>query len=207
MTGPAKRALVLAVAAIAAGNAVAQAPPAPPEVPSAPPGEMVAEAPPEDPAEELTRLMQAIADPEAPNPGPIEERIIALWSLSGSPTADLLLRRGRDAMNAGDFAAAIGHFTALVELAPDFAEGWNARATAYFMAELHGPSLADIEQTLRLNPQHFGALAGLGIISEELGDERTALAAFRLARSLNPHREMVNEAVRRLQPKVDGLTL
>jgi tetratricopeptide (TPR) repeat protein len=159
------------------------------------------------PEQELATLMAAIADPAAGDWEKIEERIVELWSISGSDTADLLLRRGRDAMNAGDFVTAIGHFTALIENAPGFAEGWNARATAFFMLEEFGLALADIERTLAINPSHFGALAGLGIILEQSGQPATALAAFREAQRLNPHRPQVNEAVDRLVPLVDGTAL
>jgi tetratricopeptide (TPR) repeat protein len=82
---------------------------------------------------------------------------------------DLLLQRGKDAMAAGDFPAAIEHLTALTDHAPDFAEGFNARATAYFQAGQLGPSIEDIARTLTLNPRHFGALSGLGMIFEDLG--------------------------------------
>ena len=81
---------------------------------------------------------------------------------------DLLLQRGQEAMEAGDLDAAIEHFTALTDHAPDFAEGWNARATAFFQDERYGPALADIERTLALNPDHFGALMGLAMILEQL---------------------------------------
>lgn len=159
------------------------------------------------PEEELVLLMTALADPAAANPEKIAERIIELWSLSGSDTADFLLRRGRDAMNRSDLPAAIDHLSALIDHAPDFAEGWNARATAYFMREDLALSLSDVEQAIRLNPQHFGALAGLGIILEQLGEEALALKAFRSAFALNPHEERVREAIDRLAPKVDGTAL
>src|SRR5690606_3470319 len=91
-----------------------------------------------------------------------EADILREWSKSGSPAMDLLLKRGREAMEAGDLKAAIEHLTALTDHAPEFAEGWNARATAYFLAGAFGPSVDDIRHTLALNPRHFGALAGLG---------------------------------------------
>lgn len=185
------------VAALAAGGMAAGAEPAQPS-------RTPAVAPRPEASEELALLMSALADPDAEAPAAIEERIIALWSRSGSPTADLLLERGRKAMAAGDLRAAVDHLSALVDHAPDFAEAWNARATAFFMMEEFGLALADIERALALNPQHFGALAGLGIILEQMDRPAEALAAFRAARALNPHREPVNEAVRRLAPMVDG---
>ncbi len=81
---------------------------------------------------------------------------------------DLLLERGRNAMAQGHPEIAIQHLTALIDHAPDFAEAWNARATAYYQTGNLGPSVADIGHVLTLNPRHFGALAGLGAIFEEL---------------------------------------
>ncbi|MEM9049091.1 MAG: tetratricopeptide repeat protein [Pseudomonadota bacterium] len=164
------------------------------------------EAPTERPSpeEELAVLLDALRDPDAENPMAMEERIVALWSRSGSATADLLLERGRAAMTANNLEAAIDHLTALTDHAPDFAEGWNARATAFFMMEEFGLAMADIERVLALNPQHFGAFAGLGLILHQTGRPEAALAAFREAQRLNPHREMVNQSIDRLAPEVDG---
>ena len=94
---------------------------------------------------------------------------------------DLLLKRGREAMAAGRNDEAIEHFTALIDHDPDFAEGWNARATAYFNAGLLGPSVADIAETLKRNPKHFGALSGLGAIYEQLDRKDRALQVYRAA--------------------------
>jgi tetratricopeptide (TPR) repeat protein len=110
-------------------------------------------------------------------------------------------------MQAGDTAAAIEHLTALTDHAPDFAEGWNARATAYFHAGLYGPSLADIQRTLALEPRHFGALSGLGLIFEELGRKEQALAAWRLAHAIHPHSPGINAAIERLEREVSGTDL
>ncbi|MEL6235099.1 MAG: tetratricopeptide repeat protein [Pseudomonadota bacterium] len=157
--------------------------------------------------EELAVLLEALRDPEAPNPEAMEERIVELWSRSGSATADLLLERGRAALGAQELGIAIGHLTALTDHAPDFAEGWNARATAFFMMEEFGLAMADIERVLELNPEHFGALAGLGLILDQTGRPEAALAAFREAQRLNPHRDQINQAVDRLAPEVDGQQL
>jgi tetratricopeptide (TPR) repeat protein len=116
----------------------------------------------------------------------------------------LLLQRGRDAMGAGETLAAIEHFTALIDHAPDFAEGWNARATAYFQAGLYGPSVADIAQVLRLNPRHFGALTGFARILEETGKSDQALQVYEAALAIHPHLEGVREAVERLQQDAAG---
>ncbi|MEY4983024.1 MAG: hypothetical protein RIR62_1290 [Pseudomonadota bacterium] len=137
----------------------------------------------------------------------IEREIWTEWSKSGSPAMDLLLQRGRDAMEAGDHAAAIEHLTALTDHAPDFAEGWNARATAYYAAGQFGPSIEDIARTLTLNPRHFGALSGLGIIFEELDRPEQALEAYRAALAIHPHLAGVLQSVERLEIETAGQDL
>ena len=112
---------------------------------------------------------------------------------------DLLFGRGQSAMAAGAPELAIAHFTALIDHAPEFAEGWNARATAYFQTGDLGPSVADIAKVLQLNPRHFGALAGLGMIFEELGRPEKALEVYQAALAVNPHMPDVLDAVKRLE--------
>ena len=160
-----------------------------------------------DPEDRLEELLERLADPDTGNWQIVEEEIYQRWSLSGSPTMDLLLRRGREALEAGDLDAAIEHFTALTDHAPDFAEGWNARATAYFQAGLYGPSIADVERTLALNPVHFGALTGLGVMMEEVGELEFALAAFRAAHAIHPHRPDIEQAIARLEAVTGGSSL
>lgn len=137
----------------------------------------------------------------------IEREIWNEWSKSGSPAMDLLLQRGRDAMAAGRTDEAIEHLTALTDHAPDFAEGWNARATAYYNARQFGPSISDIAHTLSLNPRHFGALSGLGAIFEELGREAKALEVYKAALAIHPHLAGVTEAVKRLEKEIGGTDL
>lgn len=134
----------------------------------------------------------------------IEHQIEAEWSKSGSASCDLLLERGRKALEAGDTALAIQHLTALVDHAPDFAEGWNARATAYYLAGQFGPSIADVGRVLTLNPRHFGALAGLGTMLEAMERRDEALKAYRAALAIHPHFQAVEQAVKRLEAKSAG---
>jgi tetratricopeptide (TPR) repeat protein len=151
----------------------------------------------------FTRLLTAEAD-EA---GRIETEIWIEWRKSGSPALDLLLQRGIDAMNLGDYGQAIDHFTAVIDHDPDFAEGWNARATAYFYAGEFGPSLADIGRVLTLDPRHFGALSGLAMILESTGQSDRALAAYRAALAIHPHLAGAVEAVERLSTQEEGQEL
>src|SRR5690606_16678794 len=113
-------------------------------------------------------------------------------------------KRGREAMEAGDLKAAIEHLTALTDHAPEFAEGWNARATAYFLAGAFGPSVDDIRHTLALNPRHFGALAGLGQILEQSGRTRAAIGAYRAALAIHPHLDGIRNALERLERDTSG---
>jgi tetratricopeptide (TPR) repeat protein len=125
----------------------------------------------------------------------VEER----WSHSGSAAMDLLLTRGRDAIAEGDLPRAVAHLTALTDTAPGWAEGWSARATAFFLMDDYGPAISDIEQALILEPRHFGALAGLGIIMDQLGETELALIAFRRAHQVHPGEQNVIEAIERLE--------
>lgn len=152
-------------------------------------------------------LLALLGEPNLPNWEKVEEQIYSEWAKSGSPAADLLLRRGRAALEDDDLTAAIEHLTAVIDHAPEFAEGYNLRATAYFHAGLYGPSLADIQQTLALNPQHFGALTGLGAILETTGDTDKALQAFQAAATIHPHDPDLKTAIARLEAAVSGVTL
>lgn len=148
-----------------------------------------------------------LADPDNPDWQRAEADIQREWSKSGSPAFDLLLKRGRDAMEAGDLQAAIEHLTALTDQAPDFAEGWNARATAYFLAGLYGPSIVDIQRVLALEPRHFGAISGLGLILQETGNKEEAKRAFRESLAINPHQEGIAQALEALEKEASGTDL
>ncbi|MEI4473305.1 tetratricopeptide repeat protein [Frigidibacter sp. MR17.24] len=155
----------------------------------------------------LRELLDELQNPESPEWQRAQSDLQREWSRSGSPAMDLLLQRGRAALEAGDTEAAIEHLTALTDHAPDFAEGWNARATAYFTAGAFGPSLADIEHVLRLNPQHYGALAGLGLILAQLDYAEAAAEAFRASLKANPHQADVREQLDRIERSSEGTEL
>jgi Flp pilus assembly protein TadD len=155
----------------------------------------------------LDELFIALSTADETSAQRIEREIVAEWSKSGSAAMDLLLERGRTALREGDPEAAIDHLTALTDHAPDFAEGWNALATAYFQAGQYGPSVAEIGKTLTLNPRHFGALSGLGMILEELGDSEGALAAYKAALAIHPQLQGVKASVERLEAEAAGQEL
>jgi len=152
-------------------------------------------------------LLAQLADPELETWKPVEEALIERWSQSGSPAMDLLLARGREAMRNEDHHAAIEHLTALTDHAPDFAEGWNARAMVWYAREEFGLALDDLLQALARNPQHFGALSGLALTLEKLGQFEPALRALRAAREVHPHRPDLIEAEARLEKKSGGRRL
>lgn len=154
----------------------------------------------------LDELLGELSRPDADHEA-VGDRIGALWSRSGSAALDLLLRRGREALEEGDHEAAIDHLSALIDHAPDFAEGYNTRATAYYADGRVGEALSDIVRALELEPRHFGALAGLGFVMEDLGHERDALRAYRAAAELHPGIETVNDAIARLEAEAEGETL
>lgn len=156
---------------------------------------------------ELEALHEGLLNAEGPDAEQITGRIYEIWSRSGSDSMDLLLERGRDALNEGDTKLAIEHLTALVDHAPDFAEAYNARATAFFQAGRYGLSLEDIRRTLQLNPRHFGAMSGLALILEELDRPEEALAAWREVEAINPNQQGLAEALVRLERQVEGRKL
>jgi tetratricopeptide (TPR) repeat protein len=119
--------------------------------------------------------------------GYAEQGLWLLWGRSGDAGIDRLMAEGSEAMQAGDLATAIARFTQVVEKKPDFAEGWNKRATAYFLAREFEKSIADCDEVLKRNPRHFGALAGLGQIHFQLDQLEQALQWFTRALEVNPN--------------------
>ena len=137
----------------------------------------------------------------------LERQLQALWSRSGSASMDLLLKRGREALENGETRAAIEHLTALTDHAPDFAEGWYLRASAYYEAGLVGPALADLGRALTLNPNNYEAIFGLGSILESLDDIDRAEAAYARVLAIHPHNEDAARALERLEPRMRGKSL
>ena len=134
----------------------------------------------------------------------IEGTIWQVWGESGKPTVDLFYARGVNAMSARRLDDALEFFDAIVELDPEFAEGWNKRATVYFLLGEYEASIADVERTLALEPRHFGALSGLAMIRIALDDPAGALAAFRDAIKVHPHLRGAESEIRRLEEIVEG---
>jgi tetratricopeptide (TPR) repeat protein len=144
------------------------------------------------------------AAPDEASAKAVEARIWAIWMATPSDTAALLMARAKVAMDGKNTDVALKLLDAVVKLRPDYAEGWNRRATIYYLQNDYNRSMEDIRQVLTLEPRHFGALAGLGMILQETGDDRHALEAFRKALAINPHLERVPDLVKTLTEKVEG---
>jgi tetratricopeptide (TPR) repeat protein len=126
------------------------------------------------------------------------------WSRSGSDTADLLMTRASEAIQAKEHALGVELLDRVIALKPDWAEAWNRRATAFFLLDDIASSMADLRQVLAREPRHFGAWAGLGHIYMSAGDKTRALEAYRKALTLHPHIESVRPLVDKLAPEIDG---
>jgi tetratricopeptide (TPR) repeat protein len=110
-----------------------------------------------------------------------------MWHQSGKPQLDALLRQGIEAMEAQQLAEADDIFTRVIDVAPEFAEGWNKRATVRYLAKNYPASIADCRETIARNPNHFGALSGQGLCHLALAEYREAAALFKRALAVHPH--------------------
>jgi tetratricopeptide (TPR) repeat protein len=134
----------------------------------------------------------------------IEERIWAMWLVARSDTANLLMTRVKTAIEQKDLDLAIKLLDAVVKIKPDYVEAWNRRATIYYMKKDYGHSLADIREVLKREPRHFGALSGLGLIMQDIGDDKQALEVYRRALAVYPRLQRIPDLVKTLQEKVEG---
>lgn len=137
----------------------------------------------------------------------IEQMIWFIWSRSPSAGANLMLRQGTQYMNEGKHKDAESNFDAVVELAPEFAEGWNKRATVRYLMGNYDGSIEDIKRALALEKRHFGALSGLGLIYDSLNEKKAAIEAFRAALEINPHMDSIAERLKELVEEVEGIEL
>jgi tetratricopeptide (TPR) repeat protein len=129
-----------------------------------------------------------------------EHAMWAIWFRCGTPEANQLTSRGADLMSRREFDLAIDHFTRAIKLSPNFAEAYNQRAIAYFLKEDFDRSIEDGQQTVKLNPDHFGAWAGMGHCHAHEGRVCDALRCYRRALEINPHLEGAKEALTELGP-------
>jgi tetratricopeptide (TPR) repeat protein len=158
-----------------------------------------------DKTQNLDRLFEALkVAPDEESAKFIENRIWAIWHASGSDTANLLMSRAKTAVDAKDYDLAIRLLNAIIDIKPEFVEAWNRRASVYYTKKEFGLALEDIREVLAREPRHFGALSGLGIIMQELGEEKRALDAFRRALDIHPRMERIPEVAQKLADKIDG---
>ena len=133
---------------------------------------------------DLFESLRTAPSPEAA--ADVESQIWEIWAKSGDAGLDKVFQVGSQAMAVGDTATAFKIFDAIVKKAPNFAEGWNKRATIYYMMGDYEASLADIDRTLELEPHHFGALSGLGLVNIGLDRDEAALDAFERVLKVDP---------------------
>jgi tetratricopeptide (TPR) repeat protein len=209
--------IALLAAAFAAGLSLpasaAEPGPTAPEVqpPGAPPQAAIPQPPKQlprvggDPTKNLDFLFGALkAAPDEEAAKAVEERIWAVWVISRSDTANLLMTRVRTAVEQQDTDLAIQLLDAIIKIKPDYVEAWNRRATLYYMKKDYGHALADIREVLKREPRHFGALSGLGLILQDIGDDKQALEVYRRALAVYPRLQRIPDLVKSLSEKVEG---
>jgi tetratricopeptide (TPR) repeat protein len=143
------------------------------------------------PADQKDARLPALFDqlktaPDAGAAAAIEAQIWAIWLQANDPAIDTLMTEGNEAIDAQNFGTALEKFNAIVERWPDFVEGWNKRATVYYLMGDFPHSLADIDRTLELEPRHIGALSGLGLVNLRMEREEAAADAFERVLDIDP---------------------
>lgn len=156
----------------------------------------------EDPR--LEQLFQQLLDAPDPRTARLyEDAIWRVWLQSDDPELDELMRRGLRAMEGRHFERALERFGDAIERAPNYAEGWNKRATVLFFVDRFEASIADIEKTLALEPRHFGAWSGLGQIRDSLGEPEAALEAYERALAVHPNLGLAKRRVKALRQQLE----
>ena len=133
---------------------------------------------------------------------PVEAEIWQIWVRSGREDVDVLMAKGIAQMQARRFTGSLDTFDRVVEMAPEFAEGWNKRATVHYLMDNYAQSVHDIRRTLDLEPRHFGAISGMGLILAETGDDAGAIQAFEWALRIHPHAEGARQNLDRIRERM-----
>jgi tetratricopeptide (TPR) repeat protein len=149
--------------------------------------------------QDVPRLAGALRDPDQFVRAIAERSLWEVWSRSGEREIDALFANGVQEMSEGLGETAVQTFTRIIERRPDFAEGWNKRATVLYMLGEYQKSLADCDEVMKRNPHHFGALSGYGMIYLKLGDPGRALTYFERALAVNPNLTQVEETAQALR--------
>ncbi|MDH3580787.1 MAG: hypothetical protein OEM91_09210 [Hyphomicrobiales bacterium] len=149
----------------------------------------------------FSRLREA---PDQDSAKLVAEAIDKIWMRSGSDTVDLLMTRALRMLREKDFEVAIDILDSVVAIAPQYPEGWNQRATVFFLKRDFRRSLDDLRHVLALEPRHFNALNGLGLIMQEIGDKKAALKAYRHVLKLYPQLSETRQLEQELAREVEG---
>ena len=144
-------------------------------------------------------LVQALRDQDPLVRASAEQALWQVWSRSGDDEVDGLLALGIEQMSAREGDAAVETFSRVIARRPDFAEGWNKRATVHYLMGAYAKSLADCDEALKRNPYHFGALSGYGMIYLQLDQPARALEYFERALAVNPNLSSVVDTVEMLK--------
>ncbi len=152
--------------------------------------------------DDVVALLNSLRDDNELVRNTAEQSIWRIWARSGDPSVDRLYARGIREMNEGSLIRAISTFTEIIKLKPDFAEGWNKRATLYFMTEQYDKSLEDCDEVLKRNPYHFGALSGYGHIHVEFRLLEQAIEYFQRALKINPNMGSIARLIDRLERQI-----
>ena len=147
----------------------------------------------------FARLANAASQPEASE---IEREIWTAWHAIDDPIVAPIVERGLAALEARNLDAAMAAFDRVVALAPDYAEGWNKRATLHWLRGAYDASIADIDRTLALEPRHFGALSGLAMIREAQGRPFEALEALERLLHIHPQMPHLRERIEELSARL-----
>jgi len=148
---------------------------------------------------DLPRIAQALRDPDPGVRVMADGAMWAVWSRSGDPAVDQLFALGVEALQEGRWPDAVKTFSAIITRKPDFAEGWNKRATAYYLMGDYQKSLADCDEVVKRNPLHYGALSGYGMIYIQLDQPSRALEYYERALDVNPNLDGVRNAIENLR--------
>jgi len=168
-------------------------------------GVILVGAPEGGPSEELYEKLTNAPDERSATQA--EQDVLTAWLESGSPTADLLMTRAMDAMEYGDTDHARALLDRVILIAPEFPEAWNRRAVIFLNEDNYPEALRDLNEVLRLEPKHFGAWTGLGIILEGMGADAEALEAYEEALAIHPRLEQAKQAAARLRSSSLGSAL
>ncbi|MDP3736638.1 MAG: tetratricopeptide repeat protein [Hyphomonadaceae bacterium] len=175
-------------------------------------GKPQSESEPTDPKKALENLSQDLLDklkmvPSEEEAASIEEEIWDAWLVSGSPTVDIMMKRGLEYQEAEDVDSARHAYDTAIAIKPDYAEAWNRRALLFFNDGKYDEAVADLESALIYEPRHFGAWIGLGMIFESIERPEAALKAYRKALEIHPHAAAALQGEKRLVRAVEGMPI